>query len=285
VGRPDPRPRKLDLPAGHLHAREWGPDDGHLVVCVPGLTSNCRAFDVIAERAAGDGLRVVALDLRGRGHSETTRPGTYGWPAHARDVLGAAYALGADAPVAIVGHSMGAFVAMQAAADAPERLRALVLVDAAGKPEPAVLPLIGRSVDRLGTHSESLEAFIAEVRSAGTVEPWGPVWDRAYRHELVEDDGGVRSRTSREAVLEDLEHGRGRDPRELWPQLRCPVLLVRAARPLGDSGAFVLSAADRDAFAQTVPGAQVVEIDANHYGVVADDRTAEVVAAFLAAPR
>ena len=276
-----PRACDLELPGGRLHARVWGPDDGSLVLCVPGLTSNCRVFDVIAERLAAEGHRVVALDLRGRGHSEVTPPGTYGWPAHARDVLAAAETLADEAPVDVVGHSMGAFVGMQAAADAPERVRRLVLVDAAGPPEPAVLGPIGQSIERLGARSESVDEFFAVVRSAGLIEPWGPVWERAYRHELVEDDEGVRSRTSREAVMEDLQHGSARDPRELWRGLRCPVLLVRAGLPLGDSGGFVLSAADRDAFAETVPRARVVEVQANHYGVIADPATAEAVAAFL----
>jgi pimeloyl-ACP methyl ester carboxylesterase len=252
------------------------------VVCIPGLTSNCRALDVIAEQLADDARRVVALDLRGRGHSETTPPGTYGWPAHARDVLAVADVLGATGPVDLVGHSMGAFVGMQAAADAPERVRRLALIDAAGKPEEAALGPIGQSIERLGARHDTVAEFFAAVRSTGTVEPWGPHWERAYRHELVEDEGGVRSRTSREAVLEDMEHGSGHDPRELWSRLRCPVLLVRAGVPLGDSGGFVLSAADRDAFADSVPRTRVVEIAGNHYGVVADPATAKIVAAFLA---
>ena len=270
----------LELPGGRVHAHVWGPDDGPLALCVPGLTSNCRAFDAIAERLAAAEHRIAALDLRGRGHSEVTPPGSYGWPAHARDLLAAADMLG-GAAVDVVGHSMGAFVGMQAAADAPERVRRLVLVDAAGAPEPAVLGPIGQSIERLGARSESAAAFFAAVRSTGTIEPWGPLWERAYRHELVEEDAGVRSRTSREAVMEDLQHGSARDPRELWARLTCPVLLVRAGLPLGDSGGFVLSAADRDAFVETVAGAQAVEVGANHYGVIADPATAAAIAAFL----
>ncbi|HYH58243.1 MAG TPA: alpha/beta hydrolase [Thermoleophilaceae bacterium] len=272
---------ELELPGGRLHFHAWGPRDGPLTICIPGLTSNCRAFEVIGERLAADGHHVVALDLRGRGHSETTPPGSYGWPAHARDVLAVAHLMGRDEPVDVMGHSMGAFVGMQAAADAPEAVRRLVLVDAAGRPEAAALGPIGQSVERLGALHESAAAFFAAVRAAGVVEPWGPIWERAYRHELIEDADSVRSRTSREAVMEDLEHGSARDPRELWARLRCPALLIRAARPLGDSGGFVLGAADRDAFAATVPGAEAIEVEANHYGVIADAATAEAIAGFL----
>ena len=259
-----------------LHSHAWGPEDGPLVVCIPGLSSNCRAFDVIAERLAADGHRVVALDLRGRGQSPITPEGTYGWPAHARDVLAAA-----NGPVTLVGHSMGAFVAMQAAADAPERVRRLVLIDAAGVPEPAAVGPIVQGLGRLEVRHASREAYLELVRSGGAVTPWGPFWERNFGHELVEEGGGVRARTSLAAVREDLEHGSARDPRDLWEHLRCPTLLIRAGLPLADSGGFILSAADRDAFAETVPGARTVEVEANHYGVMADAATAEAIAAFL----
>ena len=39
-------------------------------------------------------LQLVAVDLRGRGRSEVTGAGTYGWRSHARDVLGVANAVG-----------------------------------------------------------------------------------------------------------------------------------------------------------------------------------------------
>jgi|GEM_PF-6678226 len=48
----------------------------------------------LAERLAGDTLQLVAIDLRGRGRSEVTGPGSYGWRNHARDVLGVADAVG-----------------------------------------------------------------------------------------------------------------------------------------------------------------------------------------------
>jgi pimeloyl-ACP methyl ester carboxylesterase len=48
------------------------------VVCVPGLSANLCGFDRLAERLAGEALQLVAIDLRGRGRSEVTGPGSYG---------------------------------------------------------------------------------------------------------------------------------------------------------------------------------------------------------------
>jgi hypothetical protein len=60
-----------------------------------------------------------------------------------------------------------------------------------------------------------------------------------------------------------------------------PALLVRAARPLVPGGPFVVSDEDRDAFARQVPEATVVEIDANHYGMVTHPGTADAILGFL----
>ena len=70
--------------------RRWGATDAPVVVCVPGLSANLCGFDRLAEQLAGDTLQLVAIDLRGRGRSEVTGAGTYGWRNHARDVLAGA---------------------------------------------------------------------------------------------------------------------------------------------------------------------------------------------------
>ena len=83
----------VPLESGRLRVRRWGAADAPAVVCVPGLSANLCGFDRLAERLAGDTLQLVAIDLRGRGRSEVTGAGTYGWRNHARDVLGVADAV------------------------------------------------------------------------------------------------------------------------------------------------------------------------------------------------
>ena len=278
------RPLDLHLPSGRLHAHLHDSDELGLVVCVPGLSSNSRGFAPIARDLAAAGRRVLALDLRGRGRSEVTPPGTYGWPAHARDVLAAARELGAPR-VDLVGHSMGAYVAMQAAGDEPDHVDRIVLIDGAGVPEPAALAPIGAGLARLARWHPSADAYVETVRAGGVVAPWDEVWDDGYRYELeAGDDGRVRARTSLEAVLEDVEHGRRHPQDGLWPRLRGPALLIRATRPLGDSGGSILAAADVPRFVATVPGATAVEVDANHFGVLVDPATRAAVTAFLSRP-
>lgn len=271
---------EIDAPGGRLHAELSGPPDGRLVLCLPGLTANLRGFDVMGGRLAGAGFRVAALDLRGRGLSDVTPPGTYGWPAHARDVAAAAAALGRGR-FSVVGWSMGAFVAMQLAGLAPGRLERIVLIDACSPPSADVLTLIRLAVERLGAVYPSADEYLARMRALPTIERWGGFWERYFRYELEPAAGGVRARTSREAVLEDLAYGDAHDPRDLWAALTEPVLLLRAARPLVPGGPFLVTASDVEALKQRVRGVQVVEIDANHYGIAAAPEAAGAALRFF----
>jgi pimeloyl-ACP methyl ester carboxylesterase len=276
-------PADLDVTVGSGRLRAWafGPDAGPLVVGIPGLTANSREFAAVGERLAAAGRRFVALDLRGRGYSDITGAGSYGWGAHATDVVEAAAQLGAD-EFDVVGHSMGGFVSLQLAADHPQALRRLVLVDALGLPDEDALIPIAASVQRLGRPSASADEHIAAVRAGGFVEPWSQLWEDYYRYELADGpDGTVVSRTDATAIVEDLEYARSRQASDLWSAVGCPVLVLRATTPLGPEGGTIVRRADVEAFCELHPGAQVVEVPANHYGVIADRQSLDAIAAFL----
>src|SRR5882762_6307934 len=99
----------LMLRSGRVHAQRFGPADAPLVLCVHGLSGNMHAFDYLAERIVRADRQVVAFDLRGRGRSEITPPGSYGLAAHARDALEVADQLGAER-FDYVGWSLGALI-------------------------------------------------------------------------------------------------------------------------------------------------------------------------------
>jgi pimeloyl-ACP methyl ester carboxylesterase len=268
----------LEVTGGRLRVRDHG-GRGALALCVPGLSANATSFDVLAEQLAGPRHHVVSVDLRGRGFSEQTGPGTYGWPAHARDVIDVVHQLGGN-PTDLIGHSMGAYVVMAAAGIETTAVRRLVLIDGLGVPEPASLGPIMAGLERLGTVYDSVESYIGRVRALGVVEPWGEHWDRYYRYDLEPVQGRVRSRTDRAAVFEDVRWGVDHPQSDLWSAVTQPTLLVRALRPIGDGG-FIVSRADRDAFMQEFPRARVAEVDANHYAIVADEATARHIRDFL----
>jgi pimeloyl-ACP methyl ester carboxylesterase len=276
-------PLDLQLSAGSLHLLLTGREDGLPVVCVPGLSANARSFDAVSARVAQRGRQVVALDLRGRGYSPATAAGTYGWRHHAEDVLEAAGRLGFGA-FDLVGHSMGAFVSMQTAALAPARVRSLVLIDAVGVPEPEAIPPILASVQRLGAVYPSAEAYCAQIRGRGAAVPWEELWEAHFLYELERVPGGVRPRTSMEAVVEDMVYGAGHDAKLFWASLLMPTLLVRAARPLPPGTGFVVGSVLRNDFLAAVSSAEAADVEANHYGVMAHPDALRAIDDFLARP-
>jgi pimeloyl-ACP methyl ester carboxylesterase len=80
--------------------------------------------DLIA--ALGLNVRTIAVDLRGSGASRDA-PGPYNLERFSADLRELIVFLGA-APVFVVGHSMGATIALRLAVDAPELVHGLVLI-------------------------------------------------------------------------------------------------------------------------------------------------------------
>jgi pimeloyl-ACP methyl ester carboxylesterase len=236
------------------------------VIGVPGLTGNVENFAFLGERIAGEDLRLVAMDLRGRGRSDATPPGTYGWENHARDVLRVADALGVDR-FALLGQSMGGSVAMKIAEVDAARLRAIVLVDVAGRVDPGVGAVITEALARVGRVFGSPDQYLAEVRAGGLIDPWTDYWERAYLYDLHEVDGGVQTRTSIHAVAEDRAYTLTQDPYDRWRHLTMPTLLVRATREIRAGAGHVVPVDDLDRFTRAVAHAEVVEVDGNHLTV------------------
>jgi pimeloyl-ACP methyl ester carboxylesterase len=280
----------VQVESGRIRARRHGPEKAPVVLALPGLTANLACFDYLAERLAGDAHQLVALDLRGRGRSDAGPPGSYGWPAHARDALAVADRLGVER-FAVIGWSMGGAVAMAMVAQQPSRLTRVALIDILTTEAPDWAPVIRASVDRLGTVFPSRRAYMDAVKALGTIAPWSEYWERYFEYELEDVEGGVRARTRREAALEDFDYGFEHDCAQWWPDLSLPTLLLRATQPLLPGTSYLLvTEAQRDRFRKAVPHAHVVEVDANHYGIATKAETAEALEGFLrpvatAAPR
>lgn len=270
----------LDLPSGRVHARSWGADDAPILLCVHGISANLTAFTYLADRLAGPDRRVVAFDLRGRGRSEITPPGSYGLDSHARDVLAVADALGADA-VDLTGWSLGALIAMRVARDDGTRVRSVSLIDHIGPAQRAALAPVRAGFARLDAAVPDPAAYLDGVRAAGTVDPWTPFWDEHHTYELAEQpDGTWRPTTSRAAAEEDLFQRWPTDWTDHWRALTMPAVAVRAMRPLG--GAVLIGDEAVADLRATNPAIRVVETpDSNHFTCIVDPVTAEAVGSVL----
>jgi pimeloyl-ACP methyl ester carboxylesterase len=109
-----------------LEFTEYGAGDAW-VVLLPGELLPRRMQQPLARVLAGAGLHVVSLDLLGHGRSDRPAdPQAYSVTAFAQQVVALLDHLGA--PQAVVGGvSLGANVALEVAAIAPERVRGLIV--------------------------------------------------------------------------------------------------------------------------------------------------------------
>jgi pimeloyl-ACP methyl ester carboxylesterase len=274
--------KRIQLTSGALHVESNGDPLGHLILCVHGLSANCRSFDRFVPVLAEAGHHVVTMDLRGRGRSEITPRGSYGWDSHVRDLLEIAELYGADSFV-VIGHSMGGFIGMSLAAQYPRRCSRLVLLDALGVPEPSALVPITKSISRLGRTYQSAAAVLAHMQAAGTIAPWDEFWDSYFAWELEPVDDAVRIRTDLAAVSEDSAYASTHDVYGLWPRLRCPVLLVRARRTMAPGRGLVVSQADAKRFAAEARDATVLDVDADHYSILISPPAITAVERFVGA--
>ena len=257
----------LGLSTGGFHRlayTEWGPADAaRTVVCWHGLTRNGRDFDVLAERLAAAGNRVVCPDAVGRGRSDwLADPAGYGYPQMAADAAALIARLDVAA-VDWVGTSMGGLVGLMLAAQPKAALQ--------------------RIAAYLGQDPHFADVAAAEAHLRQVHAPFGALsdaqWQHLTRHSLRPDGaGGYRFRydpgIARAFVgpFEDL------DLWSLWDAMAIPVLVLRGAE------SDLLRADTAAEMAQRGPKAEVVEIaSCGHAPALLDDEQVSLVEDWLSA--
>jgi len=125
------RELRLAIPGMELSGLAWGEPDAPPLVLVHGWLDNAASFALLAPRLA-ERFHVIAIDLPGHGHSDHLPPGTiYQHVDYVRAVMAAVDVL-ALPRFHLLGHSLGAGVATLLAIAAPERVRALGLIEGLG---------------------------------------------------------------------------------------------------------------------------------------------------------
>jgi pimeloyl-ACP methyl ester carboxylesterase len=254
-------PASVAVPAGKvmLGARHWpGAAASVPALLVHGLASNARVWDSVAARLAAAGREVLAVDLRGHGGSAAVPdpPGSDPILVAARDLAWVCASLRWSRAV-LVGHSWGGNIALQLAADCPDLVAGLALVDGGWLHESdrwgdldtvwrtkAPPDLTGWDLDGVrevltGAHpdwpGQAVEATLAnlEQRPDGTLRPWlTPERHRARWASL-------------------LDHR----PRELHRRVRCTAVLLAAGDP-PDGPTREAASALADAELVTFPGGE-----------------------------
>ncbi len=283
------KPERNDtIVAGDLtfHYVKWG-EQGRPIVGIHGLTANAFSFQAWADGLATD-YQFYAHDLRGRGDSDKPEHG-YSVPIHAADLAHLIDAWGLERPI-VIGHSLGALIALYFAAHYPDKLSKLVLVDA-GAPLPWHTPeeqpawLIA-SINRLGTPVPSFEEYIQRLKLAPFIGPyWNEYFELYFENDVRHNsDGSVASKCYREGILEEGQRYDEARAQDQWTNVQAPTLLLRAGQGLFFDNDQLLSEADATAVQQGIKHCQFVNFPTlNHYTILlgSEDGPVKAVRTFL----
>ena len=156
---------------------------------------------------------------------------------HARDVAAAVRAMELP-PSIIVGHSMGGFVAAALAAQEPELVSGVVLIDggyapaiAAATPQQGLDAALALRINQLRQAYPSREAYRQFWRTQPHFPPedWNPWVEAFLDYEVGGEPPELRPKASEDAVRADLMEGLQREQMIARLQaIRVPVLMVRA---------------------------------------------------------
>jgi lipase len=285
------RVHDVQVVGGALRVGEWGPGDpaAPTVIAVHGITASHLEWAAVAQ--AMPQLRLIAPDLRGRGRSAGL-PGPYGMAGHAADLEAMIEALELP-PAIVVGHSMGAFVAVVAAHLYPDRFSEVLLVDG-GLPLaiPAGISKEDLLEATLGPAARRLSMTFPD--RATYLEFWkqhpafaGDQWSQAVvdyaNYDLTGTEPELRPSASLEAVKQDSMdlYGGGGVPAAL-AGLSQPVSLLTAPRGLLNQSPGLYSPSEIERWRVELPALTVREVpDVNHYTIVMGAAGASAVAGEL----
>ncbi|WP_237739320.1 alpha/beta fold hydrolase [Microbacterium yannicii] len=287
------RYRALDVPVagGDLRVGVWEPErpNGADVLLVHGVTASHLAWPFVVDRLPG--VRAVAPDLRGRGASNALA-GDAGMRAHADDLAATLDALGIERAV-VVGHSMGAFVAVVFAHRHPERVARLVLVDG-GLPldvppgldaDQLMSGILGPTAARLSMRFADVGEYLDFWRAHPAFrENWTPELERYLAYDLVDDgEGALRPATSYRTTAEDtLDMNTGSVLPDALAGLRHPARLLTVSRGLQDDPPGLYAPDHLKRVLADRPGVAHQRLEGlNHYTIVMSPAGADAVAAVV----
>jgi pimeloyl-ACP methyl ester carboxylesterase len=225
-----PKVRRIDTPLSDGRAISgliWGADTPRLVL-LHGGAQNAHTYDTVALALGAD---LAALDLPGHGHSDGPSEAGIDPRAQAEDVAQAIAALCA-APVVLVGMSLGGLVAINIAAQHPDLVRQLVLIDitpgVTGSKSSHITDFIN-GPPGFSSFEELLERTIAfnPGRSEASLR-------RGILHNALQlDDGTWVWRWARHRALggAKVSAPKASDLWEVLEAIQAPVMLIRGMGP------------------------------------------------------
>ncbi|RBW68345.1 alpha/beta fold hydrolase [Bacillus taeanensis] len=260
--------RDLKIKANGLdfHVVDYG-GTGRTILCVHGLTANCRYWDAFAERMKSS-YHVLAVDLRGRGDSAKP-PSGYNIPQHAADLNALLDSLQIDQTI-YAGHSLGAMIGTYFAAHYQERLSHLILVDGGGDVDEKVIEMVRPAVNRLGELFSDFDRYLNEMKKNPLFHDWNSYMEQYFYADVHHfEDGSVSSKVKKEAVREEVEGLRHINLNALHSKIEVPTLVLIASDCFMDGKTFLITEEKGKELEALMPNSRFVEMEgANHYTII-----------------
>jgi pimeloyl-ACP methyl ester carboxylesterase len=271
-----------------LYARDYAAASGPArlpVICIHGLTRNSADFDELAPLIAALSRRVLAVDVRGRGHSQRDpNHDNYNPAVYAGDVAKLMSDLGIARAV-FIGTSMGGLITMTLAAQHIELVAAAVINDIgpvlSEKGLARIAGYAGKAV-ALGSW-EDAAGVIKDINECAFPDNTGDDWNKWARRAFEQDGDGRLCPRYDPNIAIALQTGKLRTTslagRMAFRRLakKRPVLLVRGE--LSD----LLEARQSDWMRRAAPAMEYVEVPkVGHAPMLTEPAALEAIAHFLA---
>ncbi|MBI3973160.1 MAG: alpha/beta hydrolase [Chloroflexi bacterium] len=211
-----------DVDAGGIRLNYWRRGHGQPLLVLHGVTDWGLDWARFARRVE-DRIDGILLDQRGHGYSDKPASG-YAYADFARDARYVIERLGLKRP-AVLGHSMGGGVALALAAEYPDAIDRLLLVDPAIRLE---LPGQDDQTGRIRPPAEQRRASLKARQALGRQA----LFEELRSSRPTFDDEDIANTVESTLLVSPFVHGDQRwfDPAAQEAQLRrlaCPTLVVR----------------------------------------------------------
>jgi pimeloyl-ACP methyl ester carboxylesterase len=245
----EPRSGFVDAGGLRLHYLDWGGPERQPMLLLHGLQDCARLWTDFAE-AMHHRYHVVALDHRGHGDSPWASPDSYRLTSYVRELSEVIQALDLR-DVILMGHSAGGKNAFVYAADSPQRLSKLLIVDMdPDRHNPGSVAMMDRYRGESDDYPD-LDAVVERLRSREPDADEALLRRHAGHMTRPQDGGGLTWRRDRNVVT----HYDRPDAWAYLPRITTPTLILRGAQST------LLTAPVAQRMRDEIPDCRLVELE------------------------
>jgi pimeloyl-ACP methyl ester carboxylesterase len=247
-----PEDKYVEANGMRLHYLDWGNTDRPKMLLLHGGAQSAHSWDFFS-LAMRDHLHIVALDQRGHGDSDWSDAGDYDTPFHVADIEAFTDAIGYDRFI-LVGLSMGGRNAYSFAAEHPEKVERLIVVDVGPDVKAEGQAYIREFLEGTETF-ESFDWLVERVKRFNPRRPENQIRGSLLNNlKQLEDGTWTWKHDRRRGIRRDRGGEMNEAAWAAWAAVQAPTLVVRGAE------SYILSEQTAHKMLATVANSQLVVV-------------------------